>query len=319
VVAIAVQVKSVKHEAIDIKSFDLVRVDGQALPPFTAGAHIDIHLRDGLVRQYSLCSHPDELHRYRIAVKLEASSRGGSLAVHEDLVPGAVVTISEPRNNFVLVPDAEHTVLVAGGIGMTPLLSMAHALETRDASFEMLYFCRTSEHAAFRQELIDSEFGRRVTFYYDKDRAGVVATLEERLAAMPAQTHVYLCGPRPFMDTVGETAGHVLPAESIHLEYFAADQALLTAPGDRFAVELARSGMTLEVGPDETILDVLATAGVEVETSCEQGICGTCLTRVISGTPDHRDAFLTDAEKKAGDKIMICVSRCSSAVLVLDL
>jgi vanillate O-demethylase ferredoxin subunit len=316
---ISVVVAAVENVAQDVRHLRLARRDGLPLPPFTPGAHIDLHLGPGLVRQYSLCGHIADTRNYSVAVKREPESRGGSKAVHDDLHQGSQLEISAPRNNFSSAEDARHSILVAGGIGITPMLCMARELHAQGHSFELLYFCRSPEQAAFLQTLQQEPFAGRCRFFFGLDRNAVAAALEEALAHPVDGAHVYLCGPRLFMDLVQELARPNWSEDSIHLEYFSADALALSEPSGMFEVELARSGLTLCVGQDETIADAVRNAGVDVETSCEQGVCGTCITQVIDGLVDHRDSFLSSSERARGDCMAICVSRARSARLVLAL
>ena len=312
-----VKVASIVAEATDIKSFEMVSVDGRPLPGFTAGSHIDVQLSPTLIRQYSLCNDPRERERYVVAVKKELKSRGGSLLMHE-LQPGEVVTISEPRNNFHMTAAAEHTLLMAGGIGVTPLLAMARQLAGDGASFHLHYFARSKEHAAFRDVLNNGPFKGSASFHYETDPAKVNTATREILSSRPEGAHLYLCGPLPFMDCVRKEAQAAWPADTVHLEYFSVDEELLTRQRERFQIRLANSSTVYEVPEDKTIVEVLAEQGIFIETSCEQGICGTCVTRVLAGTPDHRDMYLTDEEKKACDRMMPCVSRALSPLLILE-
>jgi vanillate O-demethylase ferredoxin subunit len=317
--AIPVVVTSAELVAQDVRQLRLARDDGQALPAFTPGSHIDLHLAPGLVRQYSLCGEIEDA-AYTISVKREAASRGGSKAVHETLRAGDRISISAPRNHFPLDAGAPHSVLVAGGIGITPLLAMARVLSKQGASFLLEYFARSVDHAAYADWLKGSSLAGRCRFHWglaiEETRAALVNALTER----PPGAQLYLCGPRGFMDLVREVAAdRGWPAESIHLEYFNAGQATEAVPGSDLQVRLVRSGTTIPVAADVPIIDALRAAGIAVETSCEQGVCGTCITRVLGGVPDHRDLFLTEAEKARGDCMAICVSRSLTPELVLDL
>lgn len=317
--SLPVKVHRIRREAADIASFELLSAKGQSLPAFSPGSHIDVHIGPGLVRQYSLCNGPGEASRYLIAAKKEADSRGGSRAMHERVNEGDVITISEPRNNFPVNWGAKHHLLLAGGIGVTPILSMARHLLASAAAFELQYFTRSIEHTAFHGLLSAPEFKGKVVFHYALEPEGLRAYLRRLLWRRPEDGHIYLCGPRPFMDLVEATAAPTWPPEAVHLEYFAADPMSLAGPQDTFQVTLARSGGTYTVPEGKTIVQALAEQGIHIETSCEQGVCGTCLTGVLGGEPDHRDVFLTDEEKRAGDKLTPCVSRAKSRVLVLDL
>ncbi len=316
---LTVKVVHVKQEALDVKSFALVSADARPLPSFTAGSHVDVQVAPGLVRQYSLCNSPFDNSGYRIAVKKEPESRGGSRGMHDGIKEGDVLKISEPRNHFKLHAGAKRHLLLAGGIGITPILSMAHYLRAAGSSFELQYFSRSIQHTAFHELLSGSEFKGKVSFHYALEPEAVRAYLRKLLWHRADDTHLYLCGPRPFMDLVESTAAATWPPEAVHLEYFAADPASLSGPRETFTVKLARSGGEYTIPADKSIVELLAAHGVHIETSCEQGVCGTCLTGLLEGTPDHRDVFLTDEEKEACDKMMPCVSRAKSEVLVLDL
>jgi len=316
---LTVTVRAVRDEALDVRSFELVAAEGGALPPFTPGSHIDVEVAPGIVRQYSLCNDPRETDRYLIAVKREPASRGGSAGMHERVRAGDRLTIGEPRNNFALAADASHHLLIAGGIGITPLLAMAQHLLATGASFQLVYFSRSIAHTAFRDVLSAPEYRGRVTFHYALEPEQVRAYLRKLLWEHSPGAHLYLCGPRPFMDLVETTAAPTWAPSSVHLEYFAADPAALAGPSEGFIVKLARHGGEFNVPEGRTIIEVLAENGIDVDTSCEQGVCGTCITGVLEGEPDHRDVFLTDEEKRAGDRMTICVSRAKSARLVLDL
>jgi len=302
--------------ATDICGFELADPAGGALPAFSAGAHIDVHLDPGLVRQYSLCNNPEDRHRYRLGVLRDANSRGGSLAMHA-LEEGAELEVGEPKNHFPLAPDAGHSLLVAGGIGITPLLCMAERLAHLGASFEVHYCTRSPDRAAFRDRLSLPDLAARSRLYYDSEGGRPDFT---KLFAAPAPgTHLYVCGPGGFIDLVLDHARAAGWDETrLHREYFAAP---ITETGeDRpFQVKLASSGQTVEVAAGQTVVQALAAAGVDILTSCEQGVCGTCLTRLLAGEPDHRDLYLTEEEKAANDQFLPCCSRSRSPVLVLDL
>ncbi len=315
---LAVRVANIREEAIDIRSFELASADGSALPAYTPGSHIDVHLKPGLTRQYSLCGAPGESERYMIAVKLETNSRGGSAAMHA-LNVGDTLTIDTPRNNFALQAGASHHLLIAGGIGITPLLGMARELSAANASFDLQYFTRSLEHAAFHELLSQPAFRGKVKFHYALDPDRVRAYLRRLLWHRPDGAHMYLCGPKPFMDLVETTAAPTWQPEAVHLEYFSADPASLSEQGEAFEVAIATTGACYTIPVDKSIAQVLAENGTLVPTSCEQGVCGTCLTGVLEGEPDHRDVFLTDDEKRAGDRMMVCVSRARSRRITLDL
>jgi ferredoxin-NADP reductase len=317
--ALKVAVRAIREEAIDIKSFELVSADGKALPAFSAGAHIDVRVDERTVRQYSLCNDPAERGRYLVAVKLSDASRGGSLGLHQCVQAGDVLTIEGPRNRFPLERGAQHHVLLAAGIGITPLVSMAQRLQSLGRSFELHYFARSPEHAAFRDLLLQPRFVGKVHLYYSIGPERLRRLLHSMLGYRLDDHHLYLCGPRRFMELVQELAAPNWPAEAIHVEHFAADPRALAAAGEPFEVQLARSGCTVAVPADKSIADALCASGVPVPTSCREGVCGSCVTGVLEGRCDHRDAFLSEKERAAGDRILVCVSRAQGGRLVLDL
>ncbi|MFN3985585.1 MAG: PDR/VanB family oxidoreductase [Rhodocyclaceae bacterium] len=305
-------------EALDICSFELVDPAGEALPPFSAGSHIDVHLPGGMVRQYSLCNDPRESHRYLIAVLRDAQSRGGSVAMHA-LEVGQILQISDPKNHFPLVHDGRHSVLLAGGIGITPILCMAERLANIGASFELHYCTRSRERTAFYDRIRGSVFAAKVHFHFDDDPAGQKFHLGSLRAKPTAGTDLYVCGPTGFMDAMLGAAHQAgWPEARLHREYFAA-AAVDTSHDGSFEVQIASTGAVIRVAADQAVVTALAMHGIEVPVSCEQGVCGTCLTRVLEGTPDHRDVFLTPAEQAKGDQFTPCCSRAKSARLVLDL
>ena len=305
-------------EAQDICSFELVAADGGNLPPFTAGAHIDVHLEGGLVRQYSLCNDPRETHRHLIAVLCEPASRGGSIAMHA-LREGQELHISGPRNHFSLAVGARRHLLLAGGIGITPILCMVEQLASEGAAFEMHYCTRSADRTAFQQRLRSPPFSKRVHFHHDDGPVGQKLDLAAVVAAPRPDDHLYVCGPGGFIDAVlgaARTAGW--PQEALHREYFA-NAATARAEEGAFEVQIATTGALIRVAPQQTVVSALAAAGIEVPVSCEQGVCGTCVTRLLGGTPDHRDVYLTDQERARGDCFTPCCSRARSPRLVLDL
>ena len=306
-------------EAIDIATFELVNVDDRALPAFSAGSHIDVHLPNGLTRQYSLCNDPGEGHRYLIGVLRDANSRGGSQAMHEQVKEGDVLHISAPKNHFPLAHEATHSVLVAGGIGVTPILCMAERLSVTGASFEMHYCTRAPERTAFRERIAASAFAPQVHFHFDDGPESQKLRLDRLLSPMRPGVHLFVCGPKGFMDWLLEAARAAgWPAQRLHYEFFGAK--LVKSDDDAsFEVKLASSGRVVVVPKDKTVVQALAAIGVEIATSCEQGVCGTCLTRVLEGEPDHKDTYLTPEEQMANDQFTPCCSRSNSPQLVLDL
>jgi vanillate O-demethylase ferredoxin subunit len=298
-------------EAAGIRSFQLSAPDGGRLPEFIPGAHIDVFLPGGLVRQYSLCGDPSDRYRYRIAVLRCADSLGGSLAMHA-LDQGDMLTVGPPRNHFPLAADAAHSILIAGGIGITPILCMARHLAAQGASFELHYCCRAEDHAAFRTELRGSGFRQRVHWHFPPGRLD----LDALLASSTPGSHVYVCGPERLMDAVCATAVvHGWPAAQVHREYFKTGAADTSA--DRpFDLKIASSGRVVRVDAGVTALAALADAGIVIPSSCGQGVCGTCVTGVLEGEPEQRDRCLPPF---CIDRFTPCCSRARGALLVLDL
>jgi len=313
---IAVRVADRKVEAEGIVSFEFVSADGTPLPPFEAGAHIDVEIDSGLVRQYSLCNRPGS-SGYRIGVLREVESRGGSVAMHERLHPGVQVHIGTPKNFFALDEAAPASVLIAGGIGVTPLMAMAYRLEELGAPFSMHYAVRSRERAAFSDELINSGFGGRVTLYVDNDPSSQKFDVERILENSDPGSHLYCCGPSGFISYVtGAAASLGWSPGRIHVEYFAATPVLT---GEAFQVVASRSGKTFEIPGDKTILEILQEEGIYVPSSCKSGVCGTCITKVLGGTPEHRDNVQTEEEKSGNLQIAVCCSRSRTRQLILDL
>ena len=317
--SLIVTVAAKRTEAEDIVSFELSSATGDALPPFSAGSHIDVRLdAASLVRQYSLCNDPAESHRYEIAVLRDPNSRGGSAAMHDLISVGQQIEISTPRNHFPLV-SAQETVLLAGGIGITPLLCMAERLSKIGAAFALHYCTRSRSRTAFLERIASSPFADRVSFYHDDAAADQRFEVASAIGKPRAGCHIYVCGPTGFIDHVLRTAKALgWPDSSLHKEYFGAADA--STAGDRaFQVQLASSGDILDVPGDKTVAEILVAYGVALPLSCQQGVCGTCITRVLAGEIDHRDLFFTDAEHAGQDQFMPCCSRAHSDLLVLDL
>jgi vanillate O-demethylase ferredoxin subunit len=315
---IEVVVTSRNNEALDICSYELACAQGGELPGFSAGAHIDVHLPGGLIRQYSLCNHPQERHRYLIGVLKDVASRGGSQSLHEQINSGDRLLISEPRNLFPLVPEGRRSLLFAGGIGITPILCMAEQLADGGADFELHYCARSSERAAFVERLKEASFADRVHLHFDEE-ADSRLDAARVLANPQPDVHLYVCGPSGFMQHVLDSAkAQGWSDEHLHREYFAAAPVDTSADGS-FQVKLGSSGQVFDIPADKTVVQVLESHGVEIALSCEQGICGTCLTRVLEGVPEHRDLFLTEEEQAANDQFTPCCSRAKSKLLVLDL
>lgn len=314
------QVIGRRQEADDVLSLRLADPAGAPLPAFTPGAHIALRLGESLVRQYSLCNGPDDGDAYSIAVKREARSRGGSAAVHR-LAQGDLVAAAPPVNGFAVDWSAPHLVLLAGGIGITPLLSMARHALRRGHSFELHYFARSSAQAAFHGVLAEGSLAPHVAFHLGVAPEAVSQRLQELLATRRAGAHLYVCGPVPFMDEARRVAAGCTGLGGIHWEYFTPPAPAPEAGGSSGActVRLARSGRTLEVPADKSLLQVLIENGVAIDSSCMEGVCGLCATRVLDGEPDHRDEVLTDDERRCGQLMTVCVSRARGGLLVLDL
>jgi vanillate O-demethylase ferredoxin subunit len=307
------QVRVVEARAVGtgVRTFVFEGVDGP-LPLFTPGSHVDVHLPSGRVRQYSLCNAPDST--YRIAVKVDPNGRGGSLEVHEALTVGTELTISEPRNNFELA-EAGRYLLVAGGIGATPLLSMAHDLYAAGAEFTLHVVAGDAASVPFGDELASLPFTDRVRVHLG--RADFDPATE--LGGWGGGAELYLCGPNGFMDWVsGRATAQGWPLDTVHRESFSAP-VVDTTHSEPFEVELARTGITFTVPADKQILDVLAEREVEVPWSCSQGVCGSCITSVVSGDIEHRDAVLSVQDRAANTKMALCVSRAKCGKIVLDL
>ncbi|MDX9873561.1 MAG: PDR/VanB family oxidoreductase [Spongiibacteraceae bacterium] len=316
---ITVKVTRKTREADDIYSFELTRTDGQPLPAFSAGSHIDVHTPGGLVRQYSLCNHPSETNRYLIGVLRDPASRGGSVSMIDQVQEGDTLVISEPRNHFPLT-HARHSLLLAGGIGVTPILCMAERLAETGASFEFHYCTRSPSRTAFMERIKSSPFAAQAHFHFDDGADEQKLNAAALLAKPQPDIHLYVCGPTGFMNWVIDTARQQGWAEAnIHREYFAAEE-VDTSNDESFQVKIASSGQIFTINKDERITDVLGAAGIRIDVSCEEGVCGTCLTRVLEGEIEHRDMFLTDEERAANDQFTPCCSRGKNgSLLILDL
>ncbi len=304
---------AVSEVAADVVALTLAAPDGSALPPWTPGAHIDLVLGDDLVRQYSLCGSPSDRDRWRVGVLRAADSRGGSKAVHAELHEGGTVRVRGPRNHFPLVSSPRY-LFVAGGIGITPMLPMIADAEAAGAEWRLVYGGRSRTSMAFLDEL--AAYGDKVSVV-PQDEAGVL-DLDALLGTSESDTLVYTCGPAGLLDAVEERCAESWPAGALHLERFSA-KASDTSGDTPFELVLQRSGLTLEVPADKSVYDVCKSAGVSVVGSCLEGICGTCETEVVAGDVDHRDSILNEEEKASNEFMMICVSRCRSGSLTLDL
>ncbi len=315
---IEVRVYAVTFEAPGVHSFELRPVQGKELPPFTAGAHIDLHLPNGMLRSYSLANSQDETHRYVVGVNKAVDSRGGSKYMHETLHVGDTFSISPPRNNFELVEDAPHVVFIAGGIGITPLWCMIQRLEKLRKSWSLYYCARSRLNAGFLRQLqgLRENVHFDLHFNFDDESGGNFLDLNEVVKSAPPGSHLYCCGPIKMLEAF-EKACEILPSENVHVEYFSTSLAPAAAGG--FFVELARSGGSVFVSKGETILDALLDQGINIPYSCAEGICGSCEVKVLEGIPDHRDVVLSKAAHAANKSMMVCCSGCKSEKLVLDL
>ncbi|HEX7075669.1 MAG TPA: PDR/VanB family oxidoreductase [Hyphomicrobiaceae bacterium] len=315
--SLRVKVSSVSDHGAEIKAYDIVAEQGGLLPQFTAGAHVDVVLGDRLVRSYSICSSPDDRSHYRLCVARDANGRGGSIYFHENVRRGDSLTISPPKNLFRLNESAEHSVLIAGGIGITPLLSMAHRLHVIGRSWEIHYAARSRTAAALLDEVEDFlKAGISVNVYFSQDVDGCRLDMARVVNAAAASTHLYCCGPARMLTAFAQaSAGR--PRETIHVERFSPQAAPATAGG--FTVVLRKRNQSFYIPPGETILQVLRKNGVHVSSACEEGTCGSCETVVIGGRPDHRDSILNETERMSGETMMICCSGSLDEELILDL
>jgi ferredoxin-NADP reductase len=308
-----VRVAEVRRVATDVVCIDLKPADRRPFEAFEPGAHVDLYAPNGALRQYSLCGDPADQSRYTVAVKREASGRGGSSSMHDDVEVGTAMGMTGPRNFFPLSAAAAHSVFIAGGIGITPIRAMILALERAGASWELHYCARSDAHAAFYPELAALGSDRVTTYFSETPLLDAAALLRQ----VRPGAHVYCCGPEGLMKAVAAAASH-WPEEQVHFEWFAAPKQ--DWPENRaFIIELARSGLTLEVPAARTILQVVRDHGIDVVSACEEGVCGTCETRVLEGACEHRDVLLSPAERAAGKTMMVCISRAKTPKLVLDL
>lgn len=301
-----------------IKSVELIAADGAALPAFTAGAHVDVTLGNGEARSYSLLNDPTETHRYVVAVLRETDSRGGSTYVHDRLRAGDVLASSQPLNNFLLNEAGERHVLIAGGIGITPLLSMSRRLAARGAEFTLHYCAKSRAEAAFIGE-IEAALGPHLVTHFDGGDISRGLDVKALLKERPPAAHVYVCGPPGLIRAVREATPH-WPKGSVHYELFRGSEGDIAprSSDQPFEIVLKRTGKTLVVPADKSILATLASAGIKIKTLCKEGVCGTCRVGLVSGRADHRDEVLTDEERERN--IQVCVSRAQPGeMLVLDL
>lgn len=314
-------VSSLRINGDDNLDIELMRPDGGELPPYGPGAHIDLRTPSGMLRQYSLCGASADRHRYTVCVRRDVASRGGSRSLHCDLHVRDRVTVSEPRNLFPL-PEAGRYILMSAGIGITPIMAMARSLMEGGADFQWHHYERSRNRVAFLDELVNEPFARATRLHLDQEGQGFLDAAPACLAEPDLQAVVLACGPGPFLDLLAQrmqSAGWL--GEQFHCERFQPVALPHQADGDvkGFDIRVASTGQTLHVGADQSIAAVLQIAGIPVELSCEQGMCGACLTGVLEGVPDHRDIVLSPAEKSAGNQMTICCSRSKTPLLVLDL
>lgn len=314
---IDVRVHAIRLEAETIHSFELRSLASASLPPFTAGAHVEVHMDQNLARSYSLANDPAQNDRYVIAVNKESPGRGGSRFMHTNIHVGQVLRIAEPRNNFELFEDASHTVFIAGGIGVTPILSMMARLDRLGRPWTLHYCGRERRLMAYLDFLQEKKArGADVRIHIDAEAGGRVLDIPSVVSGAPVGAHLYCCGPKPMLAAFEEATKGV-PAEHVHVEYFTAKDEAAADGG--FVVELARSRRTLSIQAGKTILDTLLDAGVQIDFSCMEGVCGSCEVKVLEGVPDHRDSVLSNKERAANDRMLVCCSGSKSPRLVLDL
>lgn len=313
-------VHTMRHEADGIVSVEFRPAGaGVDFPPFEAGSHIDLHLPNGLVRSYSLCNPAADRGRYVVGVLHDRKSRGGSRYVHQQLRVGQVIDISAPRNNFELREDAPRSVLVSGGIGVTPIFCMLQRLAALGRPVDVVYCARNRKEAAFLEAIEALEDKASVTWHFDDEQGGP-PDLAKLLGGRGADSHYYCCGPTPMLDAFEATCER-LGYPNAHIERFAAVAAPSASAAHGFEVVCEKSGKSVEVPPGKSVLDALIDAGLNPDHSCKEGVCGACETAVLGfdGELDHHDGILTKAERQSGKTMMICVSRCTGRTLVLDL
>lgn len=310
---LAMRIAAIREEALGIRSYVLESEDGSALPPFTAGAHIDVLLDNGMVRSYSLTSDPEDRKSYEIAVLRDASSRGGSAFVFDNLRVGSRLSVSRPRNHFPLDEAAPFSVLFAGGIGITPMLPMVWHLEALGREWKLYYSARSRAGAAFLNALLP--LSSKVHFHCDEECGGFL-DIREIVRQLPAGTHVYACGPKPMLAAFQDACSDLDP-RAVHLEHFSAAEKVTESTS--FEVHLARTARTLKVEENVSILDRLLEEGLDIPYSCREGTCGECEVKVLDGVPDHRDVVLSKKKRAENKVMMICCSRARTESLTLDL
>ncbi len=316
-------VKTIRFETDDVISIELNPLGASPLPPFGAGDHIDLKLPNGLTKSYSLMNNPTESGRYVLGILKDPQSRGGSKWLHEQLRVGMHLEISAPSNNFPLQENAKHTLLIAGGIGVTPIIAMAHRLKALKASFEIIYAAKSKRSAPFQEAI--SSFGVPVHWHFDDEASGppdlhpLIQERVQKAACSRDECQLYACGPEPMLNAF-LNACKDLSLKNANIERFKPVEVLASAQIKRaYTVVLKKSNKTIEVTPEMSLLQALRHHDIEVDTSCEEGVCGACETRVLSGEPEHLDCVLSDQEREKNTVMMVCVSGCKSERLELDL
>ena len=314
--ALSVRIEKIEQLTAEVRSYLLTPLEGDSLPAFSAGAHIDLLLSDDLVRQYSLCGDPQNRTSYQIAVLKDSQSRGGSDYIHDKLNQGDTLEINAPRNHFELDESGDNYLLIAGGIGITPIMLMAARLKSLGKSFELHYLCRSHSQAPFADQL-QAQFGEQLKCHFTQAQAGKRLDIAALFASQPEGTQVYTCGSEGLLQGI-LSAGEQQPQVKVHFERFSA--APIDSSDDKaFEIEISSSGERLSVGADQSILEVLQGAGHNIETMCKEGLCGSCEVEMLGGIADHRDSVLSDDEKAEQSVLMVCCSRAKSDLLVLDL
>ncbi len=318
---IKVRVQVIRYEAEDILSFELADPAEVLLPQFVPGAHIDVHLKPGLIRQFSISSSPKELNRYRIAVLREKPGTGGSKYMHNEVKAGSLLEISQPKNMFKLNSAASRHILIAGGIGITPILAMAYELEESKSNYTIHYCTRSPEKTAFRSEIMELVKHGALQFYFDGGNPQQGLDMKACLRDYEDGMHLYFCGPPGLMKAAQELSAH-WPKNSVHFEHFYIEGVVRPDDSAReenreFQIRLASNNKVYTVPVEKSIVEVLRENGIWVDTSCEEGFCGTCLTRYLDGEPEHRDMVLEEDDHK--DYVLICCARSKTPELVLDL
>ncbi len=314
--SLTVLVGDVRAEAKDVITLELRAIGDGGLPAFSPGAHLDVHLPNGLVRNYSLTNDWRERNRYVIGVGRAADSRGGSSYIHSSIRAGAQLKISAPRNNFELDENAKSFLFIAGGIGITPIMAMVRWCVANNKPWRLIYASRSRQRTAFYEELCGLA-ANRVQFHFD-DECGQVLDVAQAISSWSEGESIYCCGPAPLMEAV-ETLTEDLPSDTVHFEWFSVPESDQPQDSDSFTVRLERSDVEFEIPEHKSILEVLEENGFEIPFSCREGLCGTCVTNVCAGEPEHRDYVLSDEERESGKMMTICCSRSKSPLLTLDL